>query len=166
MVEPRKAATTLVAFEVGGALYAIDIQRVREIIRPLPMEVLPHAPAMLVGVVDHRGDVVPLVDLRVRFATPTTSSEAGSERGTRWIIVERAGRLVGLVVDRVQEVFSAQDAQERQVPDLGPGAEQRGILAAYSHRNRLVFVADVDRLTDVAAQASGLLRNSARPEAR
>ena len=54
--------------EVGGISYALNILSVREIIRPLPMQSLPHAADTVIGVFDHRGDVVPIVDLRVRFS--------------------------------------------------------------------------------------------------
>ncbi len=155
MAEPSsRGATplTLVAFEVGGAVYALDIARVREILRPLAFEVLPHAPPMLVGVFDHRGDVVPLIDLRVRFEVPAREST----RETRWIIVDRGPRLCALVVDRVNEVFPASEASERDVPELGPGAQLRGITAAYFHQKRLLFVVDPDRVTDVAGELAAL----------
>jgi purine-binding chemotaxis protein CheW len=157
MVEAPLRLVTLVAFEVGGAVYALDIARVREILRPLPIEVLPHAPTMLVGVFDHRGDVVPLIDLRIRFGV----AETATTRETRWIIVDRGPRLCALIVDRVNEVFPASEASERDVPELGPGAELRGITAAYFHQKRLLFVVDPDRLTDVAGDIVALPPSSA-----
>lgn len=134
---------TWVGLEVGGVAYAVHIQHVREIIRPLPMQVLPHSSQSVIGVIDHRGDVVPILDLRVRFGTPMLA-DLGH---TRWIIAHRHGRLFGLVVDRVTEVFSLNEADARPVPDLGPGGERRGITAAYSYGGRLVFTLDIERLT-------------------
>lgn len=154
-------ATTLVAFEVGSAMYALDIRHVREILRPLTIEVLPHAPAMVVGVFDHRGDVVPVIDLRVRFDVASRERS----RATRWIIVQRGGRFVALVVDRVHEVFGASAAQPRQVPVLGTGADKRGITGALSYRDRLIFEVDVERITDVAAEVAPLALRSGRSEA-
>jgi hypothetical protein len=83
-----------VAFEVGGVAYAVDIQRVREITRAMPILPLPHLPPSVVGVVDHRGDVVPVVDLRHRFGV----GHAGVGREVRWIVVMRGARLLALVV--------------------------------------------------------------------
>jgi purine-binding chemotaxis protein CheW len=139
----RDTRVTWVGLEVGGVSYALNIQYVREIIRPLPMQVLPHASETVVGVVDHRGDVVPIVDLRVRFSTQDRMPLAN----TRWVICNRNGRLVRLVVDRVSEVFTLNESDARPVPDIGQGAERRGITAAYSHGGRLVFTLDVERLT-------------------
>lgn len=135
----------LVAFEVGGVAYAVDIQRVREIVRPLPMVALPHLPKSVAGVVDHRGDVVPVVDLRVRFG----AQAVGRDKDVRWLIVTRGSRLLGIVVDRVLEVFGAASSATREAPDLGTGQAQRGIKGACSHGGRLLFVLDVDTLTAV-----------------
>lgn len=144
----RSRASTdrnLVAFEVGGVAYAIDIQRVREIVRPMPMVALPHLPPAVVGVVDHRGDVVPVVDMRIRFGAQAT----GRDKDVRWLIVTRGSRLLGIVVDRVIEVFGAATSATREAPDLGTGHVQRGIKGACSHGGRLLFVLDVDHLTSV-----------------
>lgn len=138
----------LVAFEVGGVAYAVDIQRVREIVRPMPMVALPHLPKAVAGVVDHRGDVVPVVDLRIRFG----AQAVGRDKDVRWLIVTRGKRLLGIVVDRVLEVFGG--SATREAPDLGPGQAQRGIKGACSHGGRLLFVLDVDILTAVVDEIS------------
>lgn len=139
----------LVGFLVGDVNYAVDIFRVREIINPLPMVALPHAPPVVLGVADHRGDVVPVIDLRRRFDLPT--QESG--RRTKWIVVGTSGRPVGLAVDAVTEVFGADPAEQRSVPSLGAGDQARGIADVYLHDGSLVFVIDVDR---VAAPAEAI----------
>jgi purine-binding chemotaxis protein CheW len=138
----------LVGFVVDGVPYAIDIQRVREIIKPLPTLPIPHAPLAIVGVTDHRGDVVPIIDLRVRFGAPQRSS--GPEQF--WIVVKRAKRYAGLVVDQVTEVFGAGVSQYRDVPDIGLTDQSQAIVSVCTHRGSLVFVLDVDRITDLAEQ--------------
>ena len=143
MAERGRDVNTWVGLEVGGVSYALNILCVREIIRPLSMQTLPHSPETVIGVVDHRGDVVPVVDLRVRFATLARTDMAH----TRWVIASRATKLVGLVVDRVTEVFTLSEAEARQIPDLGAGADKRGITAAYSHAGKLVFTLDIERIT-------------------
>ena len=143
MAERTPAINTWVGLDIGGVSYALDIQCVREIIRPLPMQSLPHAAKVVIGVVDHRGDVVPVIDLRVRFGT-TNRMDLPE---TRWVIATRGERLVGLVVDRVTEVFRLEDSDARQVPDLGPNGDRRGVTAAYLYRGRLVFALDIERVT-------------------
>lgn len=138
----------LVGFEVGAVLYALDIHRVREIIRPLPTLPLPHMPSSVLGVADHRGDVVPVVDLRTRFGLGPNPDAKHS----RWIVVTRDQRLVGLVVDRVTEVFGGQEPNARQVPEIGAGDEARGIVGVYVSGGRLAFVVDPDRLAAVSEE--------------
>jgi purine-binding chemotaxis protein CheW len=144
------AARNLVAFEVGGVAYAVDIQRVKEIVRPLPVVPLPHLPHGVIGVVDHRGDVTPIIDLRLRFGVP----QASEAREVRWIVVTHEKRLLGLVVDRVSAVLGAQDAQTREPPAIAQGQRDRGIKSACSIGGRLVFVLDVDVVAAVADELS------------
>ena len=132
----------LVGFLVGNVRYAVDILRVREIVNPLVTVALPHAPHGVVGVADHRGEVVPILDLRMRFALQATAPT----RRTKWIIVSRAQRSVGLIVDAVTDVFGTGEPDQRSVPELGGGDATRGIAAVYSHDGSLVFVLDVDRV--------------------
>jgi len=140
------AGKNLVGFEVGGILYAVDIRRVREIVRPLPVLELPQLPVAVIGVCDHRGDVVPVIDLRRRFAV----TPKGRERDVRWVIVTRGTRLIGLVVDRVTEVFGTLESESRELPQLADDEATRVIRGAYAHAGRLVFVLDVEALTSVA----------------
>lgn len=139
---PVSTDKRLVGFRVGDVEYAVDIARVREIIRPLPIVPMPHAPAAVAGVADHRGEVVPVLDVRRRFGlepAPTT-------RRTKWILVEASGRVIGLVADEVTEVLAASAEDRRALPDLGPGDAARGIASVVAHRGKLVFVLDVDRV--------------------
>lgn len=143
----------LVGFLIGDVHYAVDIQRVKEIIRPLPLVALPHPPPAVIGVADHRGEVVPVLDVRRRFGLPPTEQT----RRTKWLLVVMPGRTVGLVVDAVSDVFAAGEEDQRSVPSIGMGDAARGITAVFGHRGSLVFVLDVDRigaaaeLVDVAA---------------
>lgn len=136
----------LVGFTIADVHYAVDILRVREIINPLPIVPLPHAPAAVLGVADHRGTVVPVLEVRRRFGLPSGSST----RRTKWIIVGLGDRQVGLVVDTVTDVFGAAEPDQRSVPEIGVGDAARGIAAVYSHGGHLVFVLDVDRIAAVA----------------
>jgi len=140
----------LVSFLVGDVRYAVDIHRVREIVNPLPFVSLPHAPEEVCGVADHRGEVLPIVDLRVRFGL--ARSEA--TRRTKWIIVRvpEVLQAVALVVDAVTEVFGASASAQRTVPELSRGAQLRGIASVYSHEGRLVFVVDPQVVAAAAKQ--------------
>jgi purine-binding chemotaxis protein CheW len=133
----------LVGFEVGGVSYAVDILRVREIIRPLAkLDVPTRVAAGLAGIADHRGHVVPVIDMRVRLGV----APRGRDRDVRWLILKVGVHFVGLVVDRVLEVFGSTEPAGRDVSHLAAPGHAALVQAAYRHRGALVFVLDVDRL--------------------
>ena len=98
--EQGRQDVQLACFRVGEALYALDILRIKEIIRPQKLTRVPKAPAFVEGVINLRGAVIPVVDLRKRFEL----SETGIGRKTRVIICALSGKIIGLVVDEVAEV--------------------------------------------------------------
>lgn len=159
----KDQAKNLVSFLVGEVRYAVDIHLVREIVNPLPTVPLPHAPSEIVGVSDHRGDVLPVVDLRARFGLAVQ----GVTRRTKWIIVRVPGRdqPFALVVDAVADVFGAGRAEQRSVPELGRGQDLRGISQVFSYGETLVFVVDPAVVTSAAQNIDPktlppLMRNS------
>jgi len=121
----QSAHKSLVAFVVGTVRYALEINQVREIVTPLPLTLLPHTPSGLAGVADHRSEVVPIIDLRVRFGI---SPSPQPSRKSKWILVELARRAVGLVVDDVIGVLRVPTGEFRPPPDLGGGEQARGIV--------------------------------------
>jgi purine-binding chemotaxis protein CheW len=133
-----------VGFVVGEVEYAIAIARVKEIANPLEIVNLPHAPPAVVGVADYRGDVLPVIDLRLRFGLPSVDVT----RRTKWIVVDVFGRLAALVVDAVTEVFGTAGAELRPAPPLA-GDDVRGIAGVSHHGGGLVFVLELSRLRDL-----------------
>jgi purine-binding chemotaxis protein CheW len=146
---PHKRAApqkSLVGFFVGDVSYALDIRRVREIVNPLDVTPLPHTPPEVAGVADHRGEVVPVIDLRVRFGLPA----AAPSRATKWILVDTGDVTVALVVDGVSSVFGTGGDELRPPPPLGGNKDMRGILGVTTHEGRLTFVLDVGRFVELA----------------
>jgi purine-binding chemotaxis protein CheW len=90
----------LCAFRVGDEEYVIDIRRIREIVQPLPVTAVPRAPEWMDGVVNLRGEVVPVLDVRTRLGLPARLPS----RRTKLLIVHVGGRVLALVVDGVSEV--------------------------------------------------------------
>jgi purine-binding chemotaxis protein CheW len=134
--DPRKS---LVGFVVGDVSYAVPIDHVREIVNPLPITELPHAPPTIAGVADHRGEIVPVVELRVRFGLPPLMEP----RRAKWILIDVNGRGVALCVDRVTEVFGTAGADLKPAPALGSGDDLRGIAGVVSRQEGLTFILDV-----------------------
>lgn len=166
----------LVGFLVGDVTYAVKIEAVREIVNPLDVVELPRAPKAVRGVASFRGDVVPVVDLRVRFGLPPSEPT----RRSKWIVLDvgrgaiapvapaspagapgsaasgpPSGRYAALVVDAVTEVFGTGGEEIRPAPPLGAGDDLRGIEGVASHGDGLVFVLDVRAFALLADAVAG-----------
>src|SRR5664280_3036381 len=90
----------VVIFRLGTGSYAVDIAAVREIIRPQPITVVPQAPPFVVGVINLRSSIVPVLDLRSRCGLPA----AEQTKDSRVVVVQVNDQSVGLQVDAVSEV--------------------------------------------------------------
>lgn len=91
----------LVAFQLGEESYGVDIAQVQEIIRMQPVTKVPGAPTFVEGVINLRGRVIPVLDLRKRFNLPTRQDT----KDTRIVVVEVPPHTVGMIVDAVDEVL-------------------------------------------------------------
>jgi len=132
----------LACFRVGSELYALDILRIREVIRPQKLTAVPQAPPFIEGVINLRGVVIPIVDLRKRFG----SQEREFDRKTRIVICGLAGKIIGLVVDEVAEVrrYSRQEIQPAPRFLQGRGAEF--FLGVCRRDDDLVMLVDLERI--------------------
>ena len=154
-------AKDLLRVEIDGVMYALEVGRIREIVNPLPLIQLPRERAFVLGVCDYREDVVPVVDLRRFFGL----DPAETTRQTKWIIIDASGRLAGVVVDAVLDVFSSVADDRRRVPVLDERNRERGITTAYRHLENLVFVLDAERLAEPALQIPSHELSELPPEA-
>lgn len=140
----------LAGFFVGPGLYGIEIMRIKEVIqaRPYPIRPVPYAPAIVEGVIQLRGVVIPVVDLRRRFGAPV---DPANEHLNKLIIVSVAGRIAGLKVDRVLGELRVPAGSLRPAPSmLRPDAERSPETNIFSGVSRagddMVFVINLDAL--------------------
>lgn len=130
----------LATFRVGVALYAIDILRIKEIIRPLKLTAVPNSPIFIEGVVNLRGVVIPVIDLRKRFAVGVVDG-----RKTRMIICTVFRRLFAFVVDEVVEVQSYVREELQPAPKFVQGQETDIFLGVARRADDLVMIFDLER---------------------
>jgi purine-binding chemotaxis protein CheW len=157
---PKDPGTQQVlTFELGNETYGVDILRVREIRGWTAVTKIPHAPPHVLGVLNLRGSIVPVVDLRMRFAL----ERAEYTKVTVIIVLSvhsSAGRReVGVVVDGVSDVVDVDGANVKQAPDLGTKFAMEYIRGLVTVADRMVVLLDIDRL--IGAQLSGI---SAAPQ--
>lgn len=128
---------------VAGGHYALDITLIREIIRPLPLVPVPRAPAFIDGVITLRKAVIPVVDLRRRFALPPAGEDLP---GRRVVICALSGRIVGLQVDDVSEICSCSWEDVRPIPYYLTGAATDLFAGVCRQEQKMMLLLDLQRL--------------------
>lgn len=138
------AASTVqqLTFSLAGEEYGVDILTVREIRGWTRVTRIPQAPAYVLGVLNLRGAIVPVMDLRLRFGLERESYGDS----TVMIIVAVAERLFGIVVDAVSDVVDIDMAAIRPVPDMGAIVDTRYLKGLATHVERMVMLLDVEKL--------------------
>lgn len=143
-MQPRSAAPDrqFAVFTLGELEYAVDIMRISQIIQPQPIRPVPRAPAHIDGVIELRGAVIPIMDLRRRFGL----DPASSSRSAKFIIVRLKGRFVGFIVDRVIGVHRVPAADIRATPEWIAGPEAAVFTGVCRREDRLVLLIDLATL--------------------
>lgn len=137
-------------FALGSEHYGVDILRVREIRGLDAVTRLPEAPPWVLGVINLRGAVIPVVDLRRKLGLP----EVEHGEFTVMIVLDVDGRTVGAVVDGVEDVVRLTPDQIRPPPELDGVPEGAGICAIGADGERLLLLVDIRRT--LAADAPGV----------
>ena len=134
------AEMQLVVFELGDESYGVDISRVQDINRMQEITEIPHAPESVVGVINLRGRVIPVIDLRKRFGLP----EAVHTKDTRIVVVHLEGNLIGVIVDAVSQVLRIPaDIVEPPSPVLA-GVDSKYLRGIAKLDDKLVILLDLD----------------------
>jgi purine-binding chemotaxis protein CheW len=131
-----------VIFQVGAQNFAVEITRVKEIQRYQQPTAIPKSPAFLEGVIEVRGNLIPVVDLRKRFEISPNPSDSR----TRIIILRAVKRKVGIVVDAVHRVISIPLKDIKAPPAIAQAHGADPLLAVAKHKNELYVVLDLDRI--------------------
>ena len=129
-------------FSLAGEEYGVDILSVREIRGWSQVTRIPQTPRYLLGVLNLRGAIVPVMDLRMRFGL---EREAYGD-STVVIILAIGERLFGIVVDAVSDVVDIDLAAIKPVPDLGAIVDTRYLRGLATHVERMVMLLDVEKL--------------------
>jgi purine-binding chemotaxis protein CheW len=141
--EPRK---NLLGFTIAATSYALDIGLVREVVLPQPLTPLPNARPEIAGVANHRGEVVPVLDLGMWLGRAPASAP---RRGARWIVIRAHDRVVALVVDAVIGPLGLED-RPRPPPASADGTASRGVAGIGSYDGRPLLLLDAGSILEAA----------------
>ena len=143
----------MLTFEIGGESYGVEILRVREIRGWTSVTRIPRAPAHVLGVLNLRGSIVPVVDLRMRFELERAEYTKVTVVIVLSVQSSTGRREVGVVVDAVSDVVDVNEAEMKPAPDLGSQFSNDYIRGLVPLAQRMVVLLDIDKL--IGTQISG-----------
>lgn len=138
----------LVSFNIGDEEFGVDILKVQEINRMLEVTRVPNAPEYVDGVINLRGKVIPVIDLRRRFEM----ARKEHDKNTRVIVVELSGKVIGFVVDAVQEVLRIPRSVTEAPPSIVAGVNADYITGVGKLEDRLLILLDLEKILNQTEQ--------------
>jgi purine-binding chemotaxis protein CheW len=131
----------LVTFQLDRETYGVEIDKVQEIIRAAEITAVPGAPAHVRGVINLRGKIIPVVDLRARFSLP----EYGASDEQRIIVVELGKKRLGMLVDSVSHVIRLSSAHIEDMPEEAITLDENYIKGVGKMERQLIIILDLNR---------------------
>jgi purine-binding chemotaxis protein CheW len=148
------AGNEYLAFKLGQEEYGIDILKVQEIRGYESVTRIANAPEFIKGVINLRGIIVPIVDMRIKF----NLGEPRYDQFTVVIILSIAGRVVGMVVDSVSDVTTLQPEQIRPAPEMGTALNTDYLVGLGTLEERMLILLDIERL--MSSTEMGLIQQA------
>lgn len=149
-------AQSYVVFRLGGEGYALEVMRVQEVLDMQSLTEVPGGPKYLLGVINLRGHVVPVYDLRTPFGLV---KELNPSRAPCVLIVESSvgsdAQITGLLVDRVSDVLEIPPEEIQPSPRLGLGKATPFVRGLIRHQDAFLLVLDVDRIFSTLGSLNG-----------
>lgn len=147
----------IVGFQVGRETYGVPIASLHEIVRVTDITAVPDAPEYIEGVINLRGKIVSVIDLRKRFGEKQTVAN----RKNRILVVESSGRLTGLIVDSASDVLKIPSSDVEPPPAVFQEGGLNCVTGLGKYKNRLIILLDMSKLLQ-----AGSLRNQKKAEGK
>lgn len=138
-------------FMIGEEIFGVDILKVRDIIGLSEITPVPRSPHFVKGVINLRGNIVPVVDLRLKFRMP----EREYNGATVVIVVEVKGRFIGMIVDSVADVIDIKVESIHDSPHYSANIQEDFIHSVGRKEDKLIIILDVDRILNTGEIARG-----------
>ncbi len=129
-------------FVLGSEEYGIEILRVREIIKLMDITTVPQTPDYMKGVINLRGKVIPVIDLRLKFSMP----EEEHTKETCVIVAEVNNTSIGIIVDSVSEVLDIKSGEIEETPGFGKGIDTDFIMGLGKAKDKIIILLDIERV--------------------
>ena len=135
----------LVSFKIGNEEFGIDILNVQEIIKTVQITKVPNSPSFVEGIINLRGKVIPVIDLRSRL----NLEKKAQDKDTRIIVVDISSKTVGFIVDEVNEVLRIPKSITEAPPEMVTSRNSQYITAVGKLDDRLITLIDLQKILSV-----------------
>lgn len=136
----------LLTFSLGSEGYGVSILKVKEIIGMMGITPVPKTPEFIKGVINLRGKIIPIMDLRTKFGMPEEEYNERTCIIIAEVLIKGAQKLLGVVVDTVSEVVTISDNQIEPPPEYGSSEEHNAILGIGKIKDRVVIILDINEI--------------------
>lgn len=159
MTETRQYLT----FRLGQEIFAIEVARVREVLDLTPITAIPRMPEFMSGVINLRGSVVPVVDLRLCFEMAKTESTRNTCIVVVEVLLENESLVVGALADSVEEVIDLEPDQIQPPPRIGTRIRTDFIRGMGKRETQFIMILDIDRVFSAEELAAARGETSQAP---
>ena len=145
-IEGIKETTQFLTFKLGDEIFAINVSQVREILDISSITRVPRAPEFMRGVINVRGSVVPVVDLRLKFGMTKTESTVDSRIVVMELYLDGDQTILGAMADSVHEVMGLDPEQIEEPPSIGSRWKTEFIKGIGKRNDEFIIILDIDRI--------------------
>ncbi len=142
----RDGQFQLVTFQIGDELYGIDIMDVKEISSLQDVRPIPNAPAYVEGIINLRGDIIPIINLHRRFHIKKSAAEEDDELLSGFIIIDLDGMKLGIIIDKVARVVSVEGEEVQPPPQMITGIGAEYIRGVVRQENGYLIILDIRKM--------------------
>jgi purine-binding chemotaxis protein CheW len=147
-------------FKLADEIFALDVAKVREILEFTTITKVPQTPEFMRGVINLRGSVVPVVDMRLKFGMSATNQTINTCIIVVEAILDEDTTILGALADSVQEVVELEPEQIEPAPTIGTRLNTEFIKGMGKHNEQFVMIMDIDRLFSTQEMAARLVGES------
>jgi purine-binding chemotaxis protein CheW len=148
-VAAEATATQYLTFNLGGEVFALDIEKVREVLDFTAVTRVPRMPAFMRGVINLRGSVIPVVDLRIKFGMAVSTTTVNTCIIITEVMVDGDRTVLGALADSVQEVLDLDRAKIAPAPRIGTKLNTEFIRGMGKQNERFIIILDIDKVFSV-----------------
>jgi purine-binding chemotaxis protein CheW len=137
---------TFLTFLLGREYFAVNVAKVLEVLERQHITTIPQAPEQILGIINFRGDILPVVDTRLKFNLPSQNSEDKNFVIVYDISTEGNKFVIAATADSVKDVIEIADSEIKPVPEMGISYNTRYIIGAVRRDNSFIMLLDIEKI--------------------